>query len=89
MASKKMSHVPCVVDRCGKTPTDKCHVRSKGSGGGNGADNRLMMCRTHHIQQHQYGWDKFISLYPAVGVLLDDMGFEVREVFGVRKLVRR
>jgi hypothetical protein len=77
-------------DACGKhTQTDRAHIRSKGAGGSMNADNIMHFCRIHHIEQHQYGWHKFVGQYPNVLVELHRKGWEFTFMFGIMKLVRK
>lgn len=84
---KKMSHIPCVA--CGKVPTDRAHVRSAGAGGPMNESNIIQLCRLDHRLQHSLGWNRFIEKYPNVGKKLNEMGFEIQDVFGVRKLCKK
>jgi hypothetical protein len=53
------------------------------------ADNIMHFCRIHHIEQHQYGWHKFVGQYPNVLVELHRKGWEFTFMFGIMKLVRK
>ncbi len=74
----------CAV--CGVRGVDPAHIKSKGSGGNDVPDNLLGFCRRHHSEQHSLGWSKFVELYPRVGKLLLDKGWEIRDVLGRKKL---
>ena len=76
---------PCI--QC-MNPSDNCHVRSRGSGGGNEEWNLIALCRWHHIEQHKIGWVRFSNRYPAVAARLARQGWVVENRFGVLKLVR-
>jgi hypothetical protein len=74
---------------CGGSPTDRAHIKSRGAGGGDEESNVVALCRRCHQRQHQVGWSKFMAERPAVADALDRKGWEVRDVLGVEKLVRR
>lgn len=75
--------VKCLI--CNSSQTDKCHIKSRGSGGKDDNWNLIYMCRFHHTAQHQYGWKKFTEEFPIVGDKLKEMGWEFNEH---NKLVR-
>lgn len=74
---------------CGKFDVDRCHIKTKGSGGTWDADNILFMCRQHHTEQHQIGWVKFLTKYPNIEWELNEKGWMVESLFGRVRLVRR
>lgn len=53
--------------------TQPAHISSKGSGGGNEASNIMPLCFTHHREQHDFGWVRFVKKYPAVRMYLELM----------------
>lgn len=55
---------PCAA--CGCTPSDPCHIKSRGAGGPDTDWNLLAMCRIHHTEQHKVGW--FMMAYKYSGV---------------------
>ena len=77
---------PCVV--CG-AGSDPAHIKSRGAGGDDVADNLLALCRRHHSEQHALGWSGFVGKYPAVEWILDGKGWVVEEQMGRRRLVRK
>lgn len=77
---------PCVA--CGSRPSDRCHVRSRGAGGGWEEENILLLCRRHHVEQHQIGWMKFSLKYPMVLWELEKKGWRLEMVLGRNKLVK-
>ncbi len=83
---KKRSHIPCVI--CSKTPTDRSHVKTEGSGGIWEESNIIQLCRPHHIEQHKIGIVTFTKKYPSVEDELKRKGWKVEEIFGQMKLVR-
>lgn len=84
---KKTSHIPCIV--CGKAPTDRCHIKTVGSGGSNDDSNILIMCRDHHQEQHRLGFVRFIENHKHIMKILTEKNWEIRDVLGVRKLVKK
>lgn len=54
---------------------DRCHIRSKGAGGTWDDYNIILMCRKMHQIQHALGWNRFIKLHPAVGLILIEKGW--------------
>jgi hypothetical protein len=70
---------------CGAYGTmDKAHIKSVGSGGEH--DGTILLCRLDHRIQHNEGWDKFIKRYPHLKEVLSDLGWEIDDVFGIKKL---
>lgn len=65
----------CVV--CLGRPVDASHIRSRGAGGPDKEFNVVAKCRRHHVEWHQYGWQKFCELYPKFEHLLNEMGWKV------------
>ena len=78
--------VPCII--CSKTPSDKCHIFSKGSGASDESWNIVRMCRVHHIEQHRHGWRFMCEKYPIIFHELEWKGFHFEFFFGVWKLRR-
>lgn len=64
---------PCVV--CGATPSDAAHIKSRGAGGDDTADNLMPLCREHHRIQHADGWPAFAFCYSSVQFELLDKGW--------------
>lgn len=83
-AGRSMSSEYCVA--CGKTPTDRCHIRSKGAGGTWDADNIMPLCRACHQTQHRLGWHTFTERNPAVYLELKVRGFSFVKEFGIVRL---
>lgn len=73
----------CII--CGD-PSERCHIKSRGSGGGDEEWNIMHLCREHHIEQHKRGWLGFSSVYPVAREELQRKGWEF---LGWGKLVRR
>lgn len=65
----------CVA--CGKRGSDPAHVRSRGSGGDDVADNLVPLCREHHTIQHAIGWSRFVERFPTVGLDLVVKGWAI------------
>lgn len=80
---------PCIVCSRGSDP---CHIRSRGSGGGDEEWNLIPLCREHHQVQHKIGWVRFCKKNPGVARVLDQNGwkfiFEGDPKNGVIKLRR-
>lgn len=55
----------CCIPGTQRTPTQACHVKSRGAGGhawnDDGTSNLLPMCHTHHAYQHSHGWNALVS----------------------------
>lgn len=77
----------CLV--CGASPVDKCHIRSKGSGGSNDECNIILFCRGHHRIQHNIGWYRLCEKFPIVHDALKEKGWEIVKEFDRYKLVRK
>ena len=86
---RKPSEIPCMVDGCNRVPTDRCHIKSAGAGGTFEESNILMMCREHHAMQHKTGWSKFLEKHPLLKRLMAKKGWEIKNIFGVDKLVSK
>lgn len=69
----KIRTQPCLV--CGSRNVDVCHVKSRGSGGGDEWFNVMPLCRIHHIEQHSSGIITFSQRYIAVSSYLYDNGW--------------
>lgn len=74
---------------CRDWPTDRAHIKSKGAGGSMEDHNLVNLCRTHHREQHQHGWSLFLDRHPAVWIELQRKGWEMKEVFGIKKLFHK
>ena len=64
------------------------HIKTKGAGGSNEAENILPLCWSHHSILHIVGWNKFLFRYPYLCGLLKQKGWVLKDRFGVTKLVR-
>lgn len=42
------------------------HIKSRGSGGGDGPDNLLRLCWYHHTQIHTIGYIRFTERWPLL-----------------------
>lgn len=69
-------------------PSDPAHIKSKGSGGDDTADNVFPLCRTHHQRQHQIGWGRFAKEFPIIYFELEKRGWQIINEFGRERLVR-
>lgn len=83
----EMRDEPCLV--CKHTPSDPCHIKSKGAGGEDSYENVVPLCRVHHRLQHTVGWNRFARTHPTVLKALEARGWELCEHFGISKLSRR
>lgn len=70
----------CVV--CNRVGSDPCHIKSKGSGGGDFPWNVMPMCRRHHSEQHTSGMTTFAHKYANVHKWLTAHGWEFDEYKG-------
>ena len=62
---------------CGAIPpVDACHIKSRGSGGGDEWWNVIPMCRKCHTEQHSIGWLRFIKKHSHINEHLSDLGWE-------------
>lgn len=74
---------PCVICR---QPSDPCHIQSRGAGGDDVESNLIALCRYHHAMQHQFGWAKFMQLYPPVYQELKRKGWALDEYQRLRRV---
>ncbi len=62
--------LPCIVCRTESisqpSPTQPCHVTSRGAGGDDVAENVIPMCFTHHRMQHDKGWGHMVKSFNGV-----------------------
>jgi hypothetical protein len=65
----------CVI--CGVSPADKCHIKSKGSGGCAAKWNIVSLCRACHQLQHRIGIITFYYKYPEFSNALEEKGWEL------------
>ena len=82
-----MKNYDCIV--CKSKTTDRCHIKSRGSGGSDDEWNIFFACRFHHVQQHGIGVVAFVELYPEVKKEFEKKGWEIVNEFGVKKLRRK
>ncbi len=75
-------------DACGKSPSDKHHIKTRWSGGTDDDFNLIDLCRQCHVAINQLGAVKFIRNNPHLESLFELKGWEIMNVFGIEKLVR-
>ena len=73
---------------CGRTGSDRAHIKTRGAGAKWEDFEWLYLCRKHHQQQGQVGWFVFIVKYPVIELVLLSKGWKIEKVFGVNKLTR-
>lgn len=71
---------------CGFPGSDPAHVKTRGSGGDDIESNIIPLCRICHSYQHRIGWFRFFIKYPHVEQIVNEMGWEIVDEFGVKKL---
>ena len=72
---------PCVI--CKTTLNiDPCHIRTWKVTGVDSKWNIIPMCRTHHMRQHQIGWERFMEEFPQVKKTLKDLGWDWEKANG-------
>jgi hypothetical protein len=79
--------MPCLI--CSRNKTDRCHIKSRGSGGTDDEWNLVTMCRVCHSIQHSLGWFRFAQKHPVVMQELIHKGWTFEDRFGFPKLVRK
>lgn len=72
----------CLI--CG-LPCDPAHVKSRGAGGDDTVENVLNLCRKHHSEQ-SIGIVTFVLKYPVVKFRLEQLGWQIIDLFGQKKL---
>ena len=77
----------CLV--CQDPQTDKCHIKSKGSGGTSDDWNIMNLCRLHHVEQHKIGIITFIKKYSEVQNDLALKGWVIVNEFNKERLRRK
>lgn len=68
---------------------DRAHLKTRGAGAGWDEHEWIPLCRRHHVEQGQVGWPRFTENYARVRFLIDEMGWEIKDIFGQKKLVRK
>jgi len=76
----------CAV--CGKSKTDRAHIRTRGAGAGWESWEYIYLCRWHHSEQGHLNWPRFVEKYPKVIHELTKRGWHIVEEFGVKKIRR-
>lgn len=84
---KSFKDKPCLV--CGKLGSDFCHIKSYATTLSDSEDNAMPLCRQHHTEQGQIGIVTFCFKYSSVMKWMNDLDFEVCNVFGISKLMKR
>lgn len=51
--------------------------------------NIVQMCREHHTEQHKIGWFSMCIIYVGIAQILYEKGWEFKDLFGVKKLVKK
>lgn len=75
---------------CGKrSKLDKCHIKTKGSGGSLDPENIYFGCRKCHTIQHAKGFKWMADNFPLFKMTLFSKGWEFKDIFGVTKLLRK
>lgn len=77
----------CLV--CNTLGCDFAHIKTYATTGSDSLDNSFPLCRKHHTEQGQIGICTFILKYPKVFDYVDSLGFEVVEIFGIKKLYKK
>ncbi len=74
----------CII--CGKSPADKTHIKSKGSGGTGKKHNIVLLCRDHHMEQHRIGIVTFYKRHKEYRDELIEKGWELEDILGKETL---
>lgn len=72
---------------CGNEQVDRCHIKSKGAGGGTDDFNLVSMCRKHHQEQHRIGVISFYHRHESYRERLKEKGWEIVEILGKEVLI--
>lgn len=72
---KALKQEPCAV--CGSVPSDPCHIKTFKVSQSDHPANIISMCRVHHNEQHKQGWPGFLQKYPAIFMLLIELGWDI------------
>ena len=83
MRSTEGEKMKCVI--CGK-PADRCHIKTRATGGSDAFFNVVYLCRAEHILQHKLGWHQFCLLHPILMRELKNKGWSFVDRFGVMKI---
>lgn len=81
---RSVRNAQCIA--CGASPSDVCHIRSRGAGGGDQEWNLISLCRGHHISHHSIGWKKFTEKHPEVLRVLAQKGWEFNSQNQLRRI---
>lgn len=80
---RRIKAMPCLFANCGCLgPIDPCHIKSFGSTGIDAEWNIIPLCRRHHDQQHQIGWQRMMNLHPRLIKIFKVLGWSWETVNG-------
>ena len=74
---------------CFETPSEPCHIKSRGSGGPEEHWNLIALCRKCHRTQHDLGWWRFCQRHSHLLCELKYRGWEFVDIGSVKKLRRK
>lgn len=74
----------CLV--CSRQGCDPCHVQTRGAGGPDEDWNVLPLCRQHHSEQGQVGFQRFCEKYPKVRLELEARGWAFDSLGRIRRV---
>jgi len=77
---------PCIV--CGDLPSDFCHIQTYATTLKDDESNGVQLCRNCHRVQHQMGIVSFAEAHPKYYEHVKKLGFEIVNIFGIKKLRR-
>lgn len=77
----------CLIPYC-NYKSERHHIKSRGSGGCDSDFNILTLCRNHHIEIHSIGPVRFCEKYTDIKFILLEKGWEIVDIFGIKKLRR-
>jgi 5-methylcytosine-specific restriction endonuclease McrA len=83
---KSFRDKPCIV--CSSVPSQACHIMTYATTLKDEENNLVNLCFKCHRLQHDLGIVTFAQRFPKYLEYVNELGFKIVEVFGVKKLRR-
>lgn len=84
---RSYEYMACLV--CNLRLSCAAHAKSQGSGGDDVKENLKPLCKKHHSEEHNIGSITFAEKYQSVMNWYLSNGWELVNIFGKKKFLRR